>query len=134
MKLIIHAHHLRVPPDLPEFLRKHVTRPLARVFDDSAAELVVYLGDQRPSKGGTDKECRISFRMPGTRALNVGSIQDDLYKALMDASERLRRAVKKQISKMRSPSRKPMHRPLGRTYRERSTRQGVTPDGDPAAL
>ena len=39
MKLIIHAHHLPLPPDLPRFLDKHVTRPLARVYDDPAAEL-----------------------------------------------------------------------------------------------
>ena len=134
MKLIIHSRHLRVPSNLAEFLAKHLSRPLARVFDDSAAELVVYLGDQRPRKGGTGQECRIAFRMPGASPLNVVSIQDDLYKALLDASERLRRAVRKQLGRMRSPTRRPVHRPLGRTYRETSTRSGVTPEGDPAAL
>lgn len=134
MTLIIHAHHLALPPDLPRFLDQHVTRPLARVFDDSAAELEVHLGDARPKRGGVDQECRMSFRMPGTRTVHVGSVQDDLYKALLDAGERLRRHVRKQLSKMRAPARKAVHRPLGRTWRERSTRRGVTPDGDPAAL
>jgi ribosome-associated translation inhibitor RaiA len=134
MRLSIHAQHLRLPPDLPEFLAKHVTRPLARVFDDSAAELAVHLGDERRRRGGIDQQCRLSFRIPGARTLHVESVSDDLHKALLDASERLKRLVKREIGKMRAPTRKPMHRPLGRTWRERSTRKGVTPNGDPSAL
>jgi putative sigma-54 modulation protein len=134
MKLTIHAQHLSVPADLPRFLDQHVTRPLARVFDDSSAHLAVHLGDARPQKGGVDQRCRLSFRMPGAPTVSVGSVQDDLYKALLDAGERLRRHVRKQVSRMRAGSRKPMHRPLGRSWRERSTRRGVTPGGDPAAL
>lgn len=134
MKLVIHAHHLSLPPDLGAFLRKHVTRSLARLADDSAAELSVHLGDARPRKGGVDQECRLSFRMPGARTLHVESVQEDLYKALLDAAERLKRLVKRELEKMRSRSRHPMHRPLGRSFRERSSRRGVTPDGEPAAL
>jgi ribosomal subunit interface protein len=134
MNISIHAHHLALPRDLPEFLNKHVTRPLARLYDDAAAELSIHLGDARPRRGGVDQECRLSFRMPGARTVHVASREDDLYKALLDAAERLKRHVRKQVSKMRSTTRKPMHRPLGRTWRERSTRSGVTPDGEPAAL
>jgi putative sigma-54 modulation protein len=134
MNVSIHAHHLSLPRDLPEFLRKHVTRPLARLYDDPAAELAVHLGDARRQKGGVDRECRLSFRMPGARTVHVESTEDDVYKALLDAAERLRRHVRKQVSRMRATVRKPMHRPLGRTWRERSTRRGVTPDGEPASL
>src|SRR5512138_1347368 len=134
MKLTIHAHHLALPADLPRFLDKHVTRPLARIYDDPAAELAVFLGDARPEKGGVDQECRLAFRMPGARTISVGSVQDDLKKALLDAGDRLRRHVRKRLSKMRSGSRKTMHRPLGRSWRERSSRRGSTPDGEPAGL
>ncbi len=135
MRISVHHHHrVQIPPDLPAFLAKHVTRPLARIFDDASAELAVHLGDERPSRAGVDQQCRMSFRMPGARTVHVESVQDDLYKALLDASDRLRRHVRKQLSKMRSGSRKPMHRPLGRSWRERSSRRGVTPGGDPAGL
>jgi ribosome-associated translation inhibitor RaiA len=135
MRLSIHhQHHVAVPPDLPAFLAKHVTRPLARVYDSPAAELGIHLGDERPAKGGVNQECRLSFRMPGARTIHVESVQDDLKKALLDAADRLRRHVRKQLSKMRSGVRKPMHRPLGRSWRERSTRRGSTPDGGPAGL
>lgn len=134
MRLTIHAHHLTVPPDLPAFLQKHVTRPLARLFDDSAAELSVHLGDGRPRRGGVDQECRLSFRMPNARTLHVEAVEDDVHKALLGAAERLKRLVRRELSKMRTPARKPVHRPLGRAWRERSSRRGVTPGGDPAGL
>jgi ribosome-associated translation inhibitor RaiA len=134
MRTIIHAQHLVVPPELPRFLDKHVARPLARVFDDPAAELEVHLGDARPRRGGVDQECRMSFRIPGARTVHVEATEDDLYKAVLGAGDRLRRHVRKTLSRMRSPSRKKVHRPLGRTWRERSSRRGVTPGGDPAAL
>ena len=134
MRLTIHANHLSLPGDVLKFVAKHVTRPLARVFDDSAAELSVHFADSRAKKGGVDQACRLSFRMPGARTLHVESVQDDLYKALLDAAERLKRQVRKQVDKMRATSRKQMHRPLGRSWRDRSTRSGVTPEGGPAAL
>jgi ribosome-associated translation inhibitor RaiA len=128
MRLSIHTQHLWLPPDRPAFLETHVTRPLARIFDDAAAELSIHLGDARPRRGGVDQECRLSFRMPGARTLHVENVEDDVHKALLGATERLKRL------KMRATSRRPMHRPLGRAWRERSTRRGVTPNGDPAAL
>jgi ribosome-associated translation inhibitor RaiA len=134
MRLIVHAHHLDLPPDLPAFLERHVSRPLARLFDDPAAELSVHLADQRPRRGGVDQECRLSFRIPGSRTLHVESTEDDLHKALLDGAERLKRLVRREIAKMRTPSRKPMHRPLGRSWRERASRRGTTPDGEPAGL
>ena len=62
------------------------------------------------------------------------SVQQDLQVALLDAAGRLRRLVRRELEKMRSPSRKPMHRPLGRSYRLRASRRGVTPDGGAAGL
>ena len=134
MRLSIHAHHLALPADLPGFLEKHITRPLARVFDNPAAELSVHLFDERPRRGGVDQECRLSFRMPGARTLHVEATEDDLHKALLDAVDRLKRLVRRELSRMRTPARKPVHRPLGRTWRDRTTRRGMTPGGDPAAL
>jgi ribosome-associated translation inhibitor RaiA len=76
----------------------------------------------------------MSFRMPGARTIRVESTEDDLYKALMDAADRLKRLVKRNLEKMRAPARKKTHRPLGRTWRERSTRRATTPSGEPSAL
>lgn len=134
MRLVIHAHHLGLPPDLGPFLRMHVTRALVRLYDHPAAELAVHLGDLRRGKGGAARGCRVSYRMPGARTLHVESAEADVYAALLDAGERLRRLVKRELEKRRADGRRPPHRPLGRSWRERTTRRGVTPDGGPAAL
>jgi ribosome-associated translation inhibitor RaiA len=81
-----------------------------------------------------DQHCKLSFRMPNSRTLHVETVADDVHKALLDGTDRLKRLVRRELEKMRTPTRKPTHRPLGRTWRERSSRRGVTPGGDPAAL
>jgi ribosome-associated translation inhibitor RaiA len=134
MKLVIHVHQLGVPRDAQTFLRTHLVRPLARLHDSPAAELTVGFDDARPNKGGIDQRCRLTFRMPNTRTLHVESVADDLHAALLDAAKRLRRLVEREVGKMRSSSRAPMHKPLGRSWRRRSSRAGVTPDGAPATL
>ncbi len=134
MKLILHSQHLPLPRDTAEVLEKHVTGPILRFFDDSAAELSIHIVDSRPRRGGVDQQCRMSFRLPGARTLHVESTQEDLRQALLDATLRLKRLMKRELEKMRVTGRKPMHRPLGRTWRERSTRRGTTPGGDPAGL
>jgi hypothetical protein len=134
MKIVIYGHHLTLPRDLGTFLNKHVTTPLARVYDNQAAQLTVRLGDDKPHKGGRDRACRLVFRIPGARTVTVSSLQDDLYAALLDCSDRLRRVVQKELGKQRSGGRHPQHRPLGRSYRLKASRQGVTLDGTPATL
>jgi hypothetical protein len=134
MKLIVHSQNLPLHPELAGFLQKHVVGPILRFFDDPAAELSIHVVDSRPRRGGVDQECRMSFRLPGARTLHVESTQEDLRQALLDASLRLKRLMKRELAKMRAPGRKPLHRPLGRTWRERSTRSGTTPGGDPAGL
>jgi ribosomal subunit interface protein len=110
MKMTIHAHHLAVPDDLPAYLEKHVTRPLAHVFDDSAAELAVHLGDARPRRGGVDQECKLTFRIPGLKMVHAESVAEDIHAALLQAGDRLKRAVKKELQKRRSPPRKTARR------------------------
>ena len=134
MKLILHSQHLPFPRDAAEFLHKHVVGPILRFFDDPAAELAIHIVDSRPRRGGVDQQCRMSFRLPGARTLHVESTQEDLQQALLDAALRLKRSMKRELEKMRGNGRKRTHRPLGRTWRERSTRRGTTPGGDPAGL
>ncbi|MFT3913179.1 MAG: HPF/RaiA family ribosome-associated protein [Anaeromyxobacteraceae bacterium] len=111
MKISIHAHHLRLPDDLPAFLQKHVTKPLLRVYDHAAAELEVHLGDTRPRRGGVDQECRLSFRMPGMKTLHVEAVAADIHAALLEAADKLKGAVKKGVAKRRTPARSTARRP-----------------------
>jgi ribosome-associated translation inhibitor RaiA len=134
MRLAIHAHQLDLPRDMASFIRKHVLVPLRRLHDSPATELVLYVADAKPQKGGVDQACKMTFRMPGARTLRVESVKEDLHAALLECAQRLKRLVQREVGKQRSTSRSPMHKPLGRTWREVATRRGVAPDGTPAAL
>lgn len=134
MKLVIHGHQLGVPRDAQTFLRKHLIRPISRLHDSPASELTVGFDDARPHKGGVDQRCRLTLRMPNARTLHVESVAEEIHAALLDAARRLRRLVEREVGKMRSSTRSPMHKPLGRSWRRRSSRAGVTPDGEPSTL
>ena len=134
MKLAIHAHHLEAPRGIAAFLRKHAIAPLRRLHDSPATELTVHIEDARPSRGGLDQACKMTFRMPSARTLRVESVQLDLHAALLDCVQRLKRLVRREVGKQRSPSRAPQHKPLGRTWRRRASTEGTTPDGTPATL
>ncbi len=134
MKIVVHGHHLALPRDLAFFLRKHVIGPLARLHDSPAQVLTVGFEDSRPTKGGVDQSCRLTLRVPGTRTLHVESVQADAHAALLDAAERLKRLVRREVGKQRSISRRPMHRPLGRSWRRDATRRELAPDGTPSTL
>jgi ribosome-associated translation inhibitor RaiA len=134
MRILIHSHHLPLPADAGRFLAKHVARSIARLCDDQAAELTVWFEDERSRRGGVDRRCRMAFRMPHIRTLQLSSLQDDPYKAMLDATSRLKRLIQREVAKRRSPSGRVSHRPLARIYRGAAARDGVTADGSPSTL
>ncbi len=134
MKLSIHAQQIEKPRGLTTFLRKHLVTPLRRLHDSPATELTVHVQDAKPSKGGVDQACKVTFRMPNAKTLRVESVRDDLHAALLECAQRLRRLVQREVDKQRSTSRSPQSRPLATTWRRRSTRRELSPDGTPSTL
>ena len=134
MRLHIHAHQIDAPQDVSAFIRKHVVSPLKRLHDSPATELVVFVQDTKPRKGGVDQACKMTFRMPNARVLRVESVRDDLHAAVLEAVQRLKRLVQREVQKQRSGSRAPEHKPLGRTWRKVATRRIIAPDGTPSTL
>ena len=134
MKVSIHAQQIEKPRDLTAFLTKHLVTPLRRLHDSPATELTVHVEDTKPTRGGVDQACKVTFRMPSAKTLRVESVQDDLHAALLECAQRLKRLVQRQVGKQRSPGRSPESRPLGRMWRRRATRSELAPDGSPATL
>ena len=134
MKVSIHAHQIEKPSDLAAFLRKHLVTPLRRLHDSPATELTLHVQDTKPSRGGVDQACKVTFRMPNAKTLRVESVHDDLHAALLECAQRLKRLVQREVHKQRSTTRSPESRPLGNTWRRRSTRSELTPDGTPSTL
>jgi ribosome-associated translation inhibitor RaiA len=134
MKVSIHAHQLAAPRGVAAFVRKHVVNPLERLHDSPAADLIVFVRDATPGKGGADQACNMTLRLPGVRTLRVQSVNDDVHASLLDCAKRLKRLVEREVTKQRSPSRAPQHNPLGRTWRGVASRTGIAPDGTPSTL
>ncbi len=134
MKLLIRAHQVAAPRDVASFLKKHVLRPLQRVYDSPAAQLTVSVEDARPKRGGVDQVCKLTYRMPGAGTLRVESVKEDVHAALLECAQRLKRLVQRELEKARSPSRSPQHNPLGRTWRLAASRSELAPDGTPSTL
>ncbi len=135
MKLVLHAHQVDLPRDMAAFVTKHLVRPLQRLHDSPADQLTVKFEDSLPGRRGPqDQLCKVTFRMPGSAAIQVEAAADDLHASLLDCAQRLRRLVQRQLEKARAPSRSPMHKPLGRTWRRVASRRELAPDGTPSTL
>ena len=134
MTLAIHAQQLAAPRDVTAFVRKHVLASLQRLHDNPASQLMVFVADAKPGKGGVDQACKMTLRIPGARTMRVESVNTDLHASLLDCARRLKRLVEREVGKQRSTSRSPMHKPLGRSWRSRATKGELTPDGSPSTL
>src|SRR3954467_1033808 len=101
MKVIIQGKQMRLSQGIKAYAQEHIVAPLSRFYDNEAAELRVELGDARGSKGGLDKECHLTLRMPGARTIQIEESTQDPYGGLAVAADRLGRGAEKERPKMR---------------------------------
>jgi ribosomal subunit interface protein len=115
MKVLIQGKQMTVPEELKRYVNERLVVPLTRFFDDSAAELRVEFGDLYGAKGGNDKECHLTFRMPMATAIQIEEYTPDPYASLDAASDRLIRIVHRELDRMRRRPGHHKYRPLGTT-------------------
>jgi ribosomal subunit interface protein len=103
MHIVARGVHLKLTPGLRHYVDQHLVRPLARLNINPATGLDVQLCVSTAAKGGAGKECRVTLRMPHTRALHVAEHGYDLYRCIGDARDRIERLAKREMDKRRSP-------------------------------
>src|SRR5467141_1186313 len=81
MKLIVQGKQMRITEGMRRFAEEHVVRPLRRFYDDEAAELRVEVGRENGNRGEST-ECHLTFRMPGTRTIQIEESTPDPYACL----------------------------------------------------
>lgn len=108
MKVIIQGKQLRLSAGMKRYAEEHLVEPLRRFYDNEAAELRVELGQTNGNRSEA-KECHLTFRMPGTRAIQIEESTPDIYASLDAAADRLVRSAKKEVARMRSPGRHQEH-------------------------
>jgi ribosome-associated translation inhibitor RaiA len=82
-------------------VQKHLVEPMERFYQDEAAELDIHLGDTNGPKGGVDKECRVTVRLPGLPALHVEEAAETIHQAIDAARDRLEKVMKRQLERRR---------------------------------
>jgi putative sigma-54 modulation protein len=128
MKVIIQGKHLRLSNGLKNYAQEHVVEPLQRFYDNEAAELRIELGDVNGTKAGADKECHLTLRMPGAKAIQIEETTPDAYASLDAAADRLVRTAKKELSRMRRPAGRHKEHPLATVVAEGGVPGGLVED------
>ena len=76
-----------------------------RIFDRPSVKIEIELSSIGEFKNGENKECRVQVFMPHGKAINITEIDDDMYKAIDLAHDRLLTQGKRQRSKRRNTAR-----------------------------
>ncbi|HYH97384.1 ribosome hibernation-promoting factor, HPF/YfiA family [Hyalangium sp.] len=102
MKVLMRGVHLSLTDGLKAYVQEHLVDHIERLCDDQeASEIDVSLVDINGPKGGVDKECRVTVRMPGLAAIHVTETSETLHQAVDAARDRLENALKRSLEKRR---------------------------------
>src|SRR6185503_13593060 len=101
MKVLLRGVHLSLSDGLKAYVQEHLVEPIERLYDDEAAEIDISLLDNNGPKGGVDKECRVTVRLPGLSAIHVTETAEALHQAVDLARDRLGNTVKRTLEKRR---------------------------------
>jgi putative sigma-54 modulation protein len=99
MKVNVRGVHLTLTDALKRHVDKHLIEPLERFFDSEAAEIEIHLRDINGPKGGKDKECSVTVRMPRGASIHVSEVSEDIYKSVDLARDRVERSTKRAVER-----------------------------------
>lgn len=128
MKVILQGKQLQLTKGLKRYAEEHLVRQLGRFVDDPAAELRIELGSVNASKGSAEKECHLTLRMPGSKALQVEETTGDAYASLDLAADRLVRVAKEELARKRRPSGHHKQHPLATAVIDGEVPSGLAED------
>jgi len=90
MKVLMRGVHLSLTDGLKDYVQGHLVDHIERLCDDQeASEIDISLVDTNGPKGGLDKECRVTVRLPGLSAIHVTETAETLHQAIDAARDRM---------------------------------------------
>lgn len=105
MKVLMRGVHLSLTDGLKSYLQEHLVDHIERLCDDQeASEIDISLVDINGPKGGIDKECRVTVRLPGLSAIHVTETAETLHGAIDMSRDRLENALKRTLERRRDVS------------------------------
>ncbi|RKH05994.1 ribosome-associated translation inhibitor RaiA [Corallococcus sp. CA053C] len=102
MKVLLRGVHLGLTDNLKAYVDEHLVAHIERFAEDEASEIDIALVDINGPKGGVDKECRVTVRMPGMEAVHVTETAETLFQAIDATRDRLEKAIKRAVERRRS--------------------------------
>ncbi|MCY1046025.1 ribosome-associated translation inhibitor RaiA [Corallococcus praedator] len=103
MKVLLRGVHLKLSDNLKAYTDEHLVAHIERFAEDEASEIDIALVDiNGPNKGGVDKECRVTVRMPGMEAVHVTETAETLFQAIDATRDRLEKTIKRAVERRRS--------------------------------
>jgi ribosomal subunit interface protein len=102
MKVLMRGVHLSLTDGLKAYVQEHLVDHIERLCDDQeASEIDISLVDINGPKGGVDKECRVTVRLPGLSAMHVTETAETLHQAIDAARDRMETALKRTLERRR---------------------------------
>ncbi|GMU09091.1 ribosome hibernation-promoting factor, HPF/YfiA family [Corallococcus caeni] len=101
MKVLLRGVHLGLNDNLKQYVDTHLVAHIERFAEDEASEIDIALVDINGPKGGVDKECRVTVRMPGLEAVHVTETSETLFQAIDATRDRLEKAIKRAVERRR---------------------------------
>ena len=105
MRVIVKSRHINLTNSLRLHAQEKLGNSLMRIFDKPAAKIEIELTSLGQFKDGENQECRVQVFMPHGKAINITEIDDDMFKAIDLAHDRLLTQVKRQQDKKNNNSR-----------------------------
>ncbi len=99
MKVNVRGVHLTLTDALKRHVEEHLVGPIERIYDSEAAEIEIHLRDVNGPKGGNDKECSVTVRVPHGASIHVTEVSDDIYKSIDLARDRVANSTKRLVER-----------------------------------
>lgn len=99
MKVNVRGVHLTLSDSIKQHVQKHLVDPIEHFYDSEAAELEVHLRDNNGPKGGVDKECSVTVRVPHGQSIHITEVAEDIYKAIDLARDRVEKSAKRLVER-----------------------------------
>lgn len=102
MKVLMRGVHLSLSDGLKAYVQEHLVDHIEKLCDDQeASEIDISLVDTNGPKGGVDKECRVTVRLPGLSAIHVTEAAETLHQAIDASRDRMENTLKRTLERRR---------------------------------
>ncbi len=99
MRVIVKGRHMNLTPALKTHAEDKLGKAITRLIDRPDGTVEIELNDAGNVRDGKDKECRITVQIPRGKTITITEVDDDMYKAIDLAHDRLMTEVKREREK-----------------------------------